>query len=70
MIARELLGFLPSNNSEEPPQRALVDDPERKDKALKTLVPANPNQPYDVRDVIKAVVDDRHFFEVQSYVVP
>ena len=67
MVTRELLSFLPSNNSEEPPQRALVDDPERKDEALKTLIPANPNKPYDVRDVVKAIVDDRHFFEVQPH---
>jgi propionyl-CoA carboxylase beta chain len=64
---RELLSFVPSNNSEEPPTRPLNDDPERKDDALKTLIPSNPNRPYDVRDVIKAVVDDRHFFEVQPH---
>jgi len=64
---RELLGFLPSNNSEEPPQRPVNDDPERKDESLKTIIPANPNKPYDVREVIKAVVDDRHFFEVQPH---
>lgn len=64
---RELLGFVPSNNSEEPPVRPLSDDPERKDEALKTLIPANPNKPYDVRDVIKCIVDERHFFEVQPH---
>ncbi|HJW76856.1 MAG TPA: acyl-CoA carboxylase subunit beta [Thermoleophilia bacterium] len=67
MVTRELLGFIPSNNSEEPPQGKIGDNPERKDEALKTLIPANPNRPYDVRDVIKAVVDDRHFFEVQPH---
>ncbi|MCC7072347.1 MAG: acyl-CoA carboxylase subunit beta [Deltaproteobacteria bacterium] len=67
MVVRELLGFIPSNNSEEPPQGKISDDPERKDEALKTLIPTNPNRPYDVRDVIKAVVDDRHFFEVQPH---
>ena len=64
---RELLGFLPSNNSEESSQRPVNDDPERKDEALKTAIPSNPNKPYDVRDVIKPIVDDRHFFEVQSH---
>jgi propionyl-CoA carboxylase beta chain len=67
MFARELLSFVPSNNSEEPPQVKSTDDPERKDDALKTMVPTNPNKPYDVRDVIRAVVDDRHFFEVQPH---
>ena len=65
MTVRDLLSFLPSNNSEEPPTGKMSDDPERKDEALKTIIPSNPNKPYDVRDVIKAVVDDRHFFEVQ-----
>ncbi|HEY4219940.1 MAG TPA: acyl-CoA carboxylase subunit beta [Myxococcota bacterium] len=67
MTVRELLGFIPSNNSEEPPQAKVSDDPERKDDALKTMIPSNPNRPYDVREVIKAVVDDRHFFEVQAH---
>jgi propionyl-CoA carboxylase beta chain len=67
MTVRELLSFIPANNSEEPPMGRLNDDPERKDEALKTLIPTNPNTPYDVREVIKAVVDDRHFFEVQSH---
>ncbi len=67
MTVRELLGFLPSNNSEEAPLAKMSDDPERKDEALKTLIPANPNKPYDVREVIKAIVDDRHFFEVQPH---
>jgi propionyl-CoA carboxylase beta chain len=62
---RELLSFVPSNNSEEPPVRPMNDDPERKDESLKTIIPSNPNKPYDVREVIKAIVDDRHFFEVQ-----
>jgi propionyl-CoA carboxylase beta chain len=67
MAVRELLSYLPSNNSEEPPMGRLVDDPERKDEALKTMIPTNPNKPYDVRDVIRAIVDDRHFFEVQPH---
>ncbi|HEX4932637.1 MAG TPA: carboxyl transferase domain-containing protein, partial [Gemmatimonadaceae bacterium] len=67
MTVRELLSFIPSNNSEEPPMAKLSDDPERKDDQLKTIIPPNPNRPYDVRDVIKAIVDDRHFFEVQPH---
>ncbi|MFZ9885955.1 MAG: acyl-CoA carboxylase subunit beta [Myxococcota bacterium] len=64
---RDLLAYLPSNNSEQPPHLPCSDDPERRDDALKTMVPTNPNRPYDVRDVIRAVVDDRHFLEVQSH---
>ncbi len=67
MYVRELLSFIPSNNSEEPPLVKTSDDPERQDEALKTMIPTNPNKPYDVRDVIRAVVDDRHFFEVQPH---
>ncbi len=67
MTVRELMSFIPSNNSEEPPAGKPSDDPERKDDALRTMIPANPNRPYDVRDVIKCIVDDRHFFEVQAH---
>jgi propionyl-CoA carboxylase beta chain len=66
-IARDLLSFLPSNNSEEAPLRASMDDPERKEESLKTMVPSNTASAYDVRDVVKAIVDDKHFFEVQQH---
>jgi len=62
---RELFSYMPSNNSEEPPFLVSSDDPERRDESLKEAIPVNPNKPYDVRDVIRSVVDDRHFFEVQ-----
>lgn len=62
---RTLLSFLPSNNAENPPLMSCHDDPNRKDENLKTLIPDQPNKPYDVRDVIRAVVDDKHLFEVQ-----
>jgi propionyl-CoA carboxylase beta chain len=64
---RDLLAYLPSNNAEAPPQVPSQDNPERRDDALRTLVPTNPNKPYDVRDVIRAVVDERHFMEVQPH---
>ena len=64
---RELLSYLPSNNLEDPPFIATEDPQGRRDDALKTVVPANPNKPYDIKDVIKGVVDDRHFFEVQEH---
>ena len=61
---RDLLGFLPLNNADDPPVRPCGDDPARRDEALKTMVPENPAKPYDIRGLIRAVADDRHFFEV------
>jgi propionyl-CoA carboxylase beta chain len=64
---RDLMSFLPSNNAENPPSVTCTDNPERRDDALKDIIPTNPNRPYDVRDVVKAIVDDRHFLEVQPH---
>jgi propionyl-CoA carboxylase beta chain len=64
---RELLSFLPSNNMEDPPARPTSDPWDREDEKLNTVVPVDPNQPYDIRDVVKAVVDDRYFFEVHKH---
>src|SRR4051812_41241826 len=66
-VLRELLSFLPSNNLEDPPLAPTQDPPDRRDEALKTLVPENPNKPYDIKEVVRAVVDDRHFLEVQEH---
>jgi len=66
-ILRELLSYLPSNNLDGPPIVPTQDPPDRRDEALKTIVPENPNKPYDVKEVVRAVVDDRHFFEVAEY---
>jgi propionyl-CoA carboxylase beta chain len=63
---RELLGFLPLSNSDHPPALPCSDDPARRDDALKTIVPDGPDEPYDMKDVVRAVVDDRHFFEVAA----
>src|SRR5450432_896874 len=59
---RYLLSFLPSNNLEDPPFRKSKDDPLRTDSALDTLIPDNPNKPYDMKDVIAEIVDDGDFF--------
>jgi propionyl-CoA carboxylase beta chain len=67
VLTRELLSYLPSNNSDDPPRVPCEDDPARAEAALATLVPPNPNKPYDIRDIIKLVVDDKHFFEVQEH---
>jgi propionyl-CoA carboxylase beta chain len=64
-MIRELLSYLPSNNMEDPPFVPTSDDPSRRDEKLRSIVPDNPNKPYDIQDIIKAVVDDGHFFEVQ-----
>jgi acetyl-CoA carboxylase carboxyltransferase component len=64
---RYLLSFLPSNNMEEPPVYATADDPDRMDPALDSIIPDSPNKPYDMRDVIRMVVDEGEFFEVFPY---
>ena len=66
-LLRELLGYLPSNNLDDPPRVATPDPIDREDPALDTLVPAQPNQPYDILDVIHAVVDDGAFLEVHRH---
>ena len=63
-VIRELLGYLPSNNVEDPPRLESGDPADREDETLDTVVPASPNQPYDMHDVIHAVVDEGVFFEV------
>src|SRR6195256_6401860 len=66
-MVRELLSFMPSNNLEEPPRKACTDPIDRADAALDTLVPAESNQPYDMKDVLRHVADDGYFFEVQEH---
>jgi propionyl-CoA carboxylase beta chain len=63
---RDLLEYLPSNNLEDPPRRATSDDPDREEEALDTLVPDDPNKPYDIKRLIVAIVDDERFLEVQQ----
>src|SRR3979411_1645000 len=64
---RYLLSFLPQNNLEIPPRVLPTDDPHRQDPELDTVVPDNPNKPYDMREVIRRVVDDGEFFEVHEH---
>jgi propionyl-CoA carboxylase beta chain len=64
-MVRELLSYIPSNNLEDPPFVPTDDDPLRRDEKLRSIVPDNPNKPYDIHEIITAVVDDRRFFEVQ-----
>jgi propionyl-CoA carboxylase beta chain len=65
-LVRELLAFLPSNNGEDPPLPPSDDPETREAPALDTLVPAESNKPYDMRDVLRHVVDDGYFFELQA----
>ncbi|MFL5320520.1 MAG: acyl-CoA carboxylase subunit beta [Myxococcaceae bacterium] len=65
--ARELLSYMPSNNMEDPPVQPNDDDPFREEEALKTVVPQNPNKPYDIKEIIRPIVDQKHFFEVQEH---
>jgi propionyl-CoA carboxylase beta chain len=64
---RELVSYLPLNNADDPPAQPCSDDVGRRDPALRTLIPDSPNRPYDMKEVIRAVVDDRHFFEVGEH---
>jgi propionyl-CoA carboxylase beta chain len=64
---RYLLSFLPQNNLESPPRVQPSDDPLRMDAELDTVVPDNPNKPYDMRDVVRYTVDDGEFLEVHEH---
>ncbi len=64
---RELLSFMPSNNMEEPPRAECNDPVDRVIPELNTVVPDNPNLPYDIRDIIRPVLDNQYFFEVQEH---
>jgi propionyl-CoA carboxylase beta chain len=65
-LIRELMTFLPQNNLEDTPLRPTSDSAERADEELQTAVPDQPNKPYDIKEVVRAVLDDRYFFEVQA----
>jgi len=62
---RRFIDFLPANNKEKPPHRPTPDSTERVEKSLDTLVPDNPNTPYDMKELIEKVVDEGDFFELQ-----
>jgi propionyl-CoA carboxylase beta chain len=66
-LVRELLSFLPSNNLDDAPCAPTADPPDREDPALDRFVPESPNQPYDMLDVIHAIVDEGYFLEVHQH---
>jgi propionyl-CoA carboxylase beta chain len=65
MMLRELISYIPSNNMEDPPVKVCTDDIHRIDEKLQTLIPADSNKPYDMKELITTVVDDHRFFEIQ-----
>jgi propionyl-CoA carboxylase beta chain len=67
MMLRELLSFIPSNNMEDPPLKPCTDSVRREDEKLQTIIPDDPNKPYDIKEIITTVVDDHNFFEVMPY---
>ncbi len=67
MGIRELLGFLPSNNMEDAPTGPCTDDVNREEESLQTVVPVDPNVPYDMKNIIEPVLDDHYFFEVMPH---
>src|SRR4051812_29508842 len=68
--ARYLMSFLPQNNLELPPRVEPSDDPERIEMDLDSIAPDSPNKPYDMRSVVRLIVDDGEFFEVHEHFAP
>jgi propionyl-CoA carboxylase beta chain len=66
-MIRELLGYLPSNTLEDPPRRSSNDPWDRASSALNSLVPEDPQKPYDIKDAIHDIADDGNFFEVHEH---
>lgn len=70
MLIRKLMSFLPQNNLEDPPVMACDDPIDRLEDSLNQIIPANPQIPYDVKDVIHAVVDNAEFLEIHRHYAP
>jgi methylmalonyl-CoA decarboxylase subunit alpha len=70
LLIRKLLSYMPQNNLEDPPYMESDDPIDRLEDALNEIIPENPNKPYDVKDVIHAVVDNNEFFEVMRNFAP
>ncbi|PJF36010.1 MAG: methylmalonyl-CoA carboxyltransferase, partial [Candidatus Thermofonsia Clade 1 bacterium] len=69
-LIRELLTYLPQNNMEDPPFKPAKDDPLRSDPRLNEIIPDSPNKPYDMKEIIRMVVDDGQFFEIHEHFAP
>jgi acetyl-CoA carboxylase carboxyltransferase component len=66
-LIREILGYMPQNNMEDPPFEQTKDDPLRTEDALNTIVPDDPSKPYDMKDVIRLIADEGRFFEIHEH---
>jgi propionyl-CoA carboxylase beta chain len=66
-MIRELIGYIPSNNLTDPPLQACTDDVFRKDEKLQTIIPDDPNKPYDMKEILTSVLDNHNFLEVQPH---
>ena len=69
-LIRELLTYLPQNNMEDPPFKPPKDDPLRSDPRLDEIIPDSPNKPYDIKEVVRMIVDDGQFFEIHEHFAP
>ncbi len=66
-LIREILGYMPQNNMEDPPFEPGKDDPLRTEEALNDIVPEDPSKPYDMKEVIRLIVDEGRFFEIHEH---
>lgn len=69
-LARELLSYVPSNNTDDPPRLNPTDSPTRTETRLNSIIPVESNQPYDIRDLVNLIVDDARFFEIHAAFAP
>jgi acetyl-CoA carboxylase carboxyltransferase component len=69
-LVRELFSYIPSNNTEEPPYVEIADDPLRMEARLDDIVPEDPSKPYDMKEVIRLVMDGGEFFEIHEHYAP
>ncbi len=69
-LVREILSYMPQNNMEEPPFEPTKDDPLRTEEVLNSIVPDDPSKPYDMKEVIRLIVDESRFFEIHEHFAP
>jgi propionyl-CoA carboxylase beta chain len=69
-LVRELLSFMPQNNRDDPPRVESNDPVDRRDESLDTLIPIESHKPYDIREVVRRVVDSGYFLEVHEHYAP
>lgn len=67
MMLREMISFMPSNNMEDPPVKSCMDDIHREDQSLDSIVPDDPNKPYDMKEIVAKVADENNFLEIMPH---